>query len=81
MTDLLIRNLSASLKKKLASSARTHRRSLSEEAKRLLDEALADKGAAKPLGTALVEHFKGLMPVELDIPPRSKQHRPPPEFE
>ncbi len=79
MTDLLIRNISANLKKKLASRARRNRRSLSDEAKRLLDEALLDRRPANPLGAALVEHFKGLGPVELDIP-RSTRHRPPPEF-
>jgi plasmid stability protein len=80
MTDLLIRNITASLKKKLASRARKNRRSLSDEVKRLLDEALVEKQPAKPLGSALAEHFKGLVPVELDIP-RSTRHRPPPEFE
>jgi plasmid stability protein len=80
MTDLLIRNISASLKKQLASRARKNRRSLSDEAKRLLDEALVEGLPTKPLGTALAEHFKGLVPVELDIQ-RPTVHRPLPEFE
>lgn len=74
MSDLLIRNLSAGLKKKLENSARKHRRSLSDEAKRLLDEALVEKRPAKPLGTALVEHFKDVavedFVAELDALPR-----------
>lgn len=80
MADLLIRNVSSSLKKKLESSARKHRRSLSDEAKRLLDEGLVEKSASKPLGTALVEHFRGVnvedFIAELDGLPRK-----PPSFE
>jgi len=80
MVDLLIRNVSSGLKKKLESSARKHRRSLSEEAKRLLDEGLVEKRVSKPLGTALVEHFKDVavedFVAELDALPRR-----PPDFE
>lgn len=80
MTDLLIRNLNAGLKKKLEISARKHRRNLSDEAKRLLDEALVEDRPAKPLGTALAEHFKGLGPVDFNIP-RVVEQDPPPDFE
>ncbi len=80
MTDLLIRNLNAGLKKKLEISARKHRRNLSDEAKRLLDAALVEDRPAKPLGTALAEHFKGLGPVDLTIPRQVDQSQPP-DFE
>ncbi len=80
MTDILIRNLSSELKRKLKDSASKHHISLSDEAKRLLDQALADVKSTRPLGSALVEHFKDIGPVELDIP-RNGMPDTAPDFE
>jgi plasmid stability protein len=57
MSDLLIRNIDQHLKRQLQSSARAHRRSLSEEARLLLKQALREpaKQPKKGLGTAMRE--------------------------
>lgn len=72
MSDLLIRNIEPRLKQRLKDQARRDGKSLSEEAKTLLGEALARREPEKPLGTALVEHFRGLGRIELDIPRRDE---------
>lgn len=57
MSDLLIRNIDAQLKRLLEQRARAHRRSLSEEAKILIRKALCEprqeEGGGK-LGTAML---------------------------
>lgn len=60
MTDLLIRNIDPHLKRRLQESARSHRRSLSEEARLLLKTALLEPSDRRKMGTAL---FK-LVPEE-----------------
>jgi plasmid stability protein len=59
MTDLLIRNIEAQLKRLLEQRARTHRRSLSEEAKTLIRKALREpkleEKEGRKLGTAMLE--------------------------
>lgn len=80
MSDLLLRNLDPDLKRRLQEQARREGRSLSETAKGLLDTALAKDKPAKPMGTALVEHFRGVGPVDLDIPRRDEMPEPP-DFE
>jgi plasmid stability protein len=55
MSDLLIRNIDSHLKQQLESSARAHRRSLSEEARILLKKALLKAPEKRQMGTALVE--------------------------
>jgi plasmid stability protein len=59
MTDLLIRNIDPELKRQLEERARQHKRSLSEEAKALIQGALAVP-ASRKLGTELA----GLIPIE-----------------
>jgi plasmid stability protein len=55
MSDLLIRNIDPHLKQQLESSARAHRRSLSEEARILLKKALLNPPEKRQMGAALVE--------------------------
>jgi plasmid stability protein len=55
MPDLLIRNIDAQLRQRLAASARSHRRSLSEEARMLLKKALLDTPERRKMGAALLE--------------------------
>jgi plasmid stability protein len=57
MSDLLIRNIDPHLKRQLENSARAHRRSLSEEARLLLKNALLARPAEDSkmgLGTAMM---------------------------
>lgn len=81
MSDLLIRNVDAHLKRKLRASARIHRRSLSEEAKILLKKALLEPPEKRRMGQALL----ALIPEEargddlvFEIP---GDLSPPPDFE
>jgi plasmid stability protein len=55
MSDLLIRHIDAYLKRRLEASARSHRRSLSEEARMLLKKALLESPEKRRMGTALLE--------------------------
>jgi antitoxin FitA len=80
MTDLLIRNLDPKLKRRLEARARRTGRSLSEEAKTLISRALAENLPARGLGTALVERFRSMGPVDLEDRP-AEAPRPPPDFE
>jgi plasmid stability protein len=60
MTDLLIRNVGAHLKRRLEKRARANNRSLSEEAKILIQRALAAETENRKLGTLMSE----LLPIE-----------------
>jgi plasmid stability protein len=53
MTDLLIRRIPASVKRKIEERARTHRRSLSNEAIAMLRQALVEPGNERKLGTEM----------------------------
>ncbi len=55
MTDLLIRDIDPKLKRELEKRARSHRRSLSEEAKTILREGTVAEKPKKGLGTLLYE--------------------------
>jgi plasmid stability protein len=55
MSDLLIRDIDPHLKQQLKSSARAHGRSLSEEARALLKQALLKPPEKRQMGAALVE--------------------------
>lgn len=80
MSDLLIRNIDPKLKRRLEARARRTGRSLSEEAKALINRALAEPKPARGLGTALVERFRAIGPVELEDRPVEAPRRPP-DFE
>jgi len=55
MSDLLIRNIDTHLKRQLEARARSHGRSLSEEARMLLKKALLERPEKRRMGTALLE--------------------------
>jgi antitoxin FitA len=80
MSDLLIRNIDPKLKRRLRARARQSGRSLSEEAKLLISRAMVETGPGRPVGTALVELFRSVGPVELEVP-RDETPRTPPDFE
>jgi plasmid stability protein len=81
MSDLLIRNISAHLKHQIEERARANRRSLSEEAKTLLEKAVADSTDDLKIGTEL---FNLIRPEDrgddliFEIP---GEIRKPPDFE
>lgn len=83
MATLLIRKLDDELKTRLRERAASHGRSMEEEARTILDQALASE-APRRTGADLVKAFQDafgpLGGVELDIPPR-KPLRAPPRFD
>lgn len=80
MTDLLIRSIPAELKRRLQARARRSGRSLSDEAKALLNRGLIESKPGRPVGSALVELFASVQPVELEIA-RDEMPRPPPPLQ
>ena len=81
MASITIRNLDNDVKTRLRMRAAGHGRSMEEEARMILREAV-DRGAvpAKGMGTALRKLFRPFGGVELDLPPREPM-RDPPRFE
>jgi plasmid stability protein len=88
MSDILIRNVPAELKRQIEERARAHKRSLSREIEALLQRALAQ---TKPLesrelegglGTELARLFpKELRSEDFVLPSRDDPERPPPTFD
>jgi plasmid stability protein len=94
MTDLLIRDIPADMKKKIAASAKSAGRSLSDEAKRLILAGLrheaAKAGAPKDPAKALRAIFHGeneddeefaRIMDEIEAERKRDFGRPPPDFE
>ena len=79
MPSITIRNLDDDVKTRLRMRAAGHGRSMEEEARLILGEAVErEPTPAKGLGTALHELFKPFDGVELEIPPREPMREPPP---
>ena len=55
MSALVIRNINRRLMRRLETNARKNGRSVSQEAKILLEKALPESGANRRMGTALLE--------------------------
>ena len=79
MAAITIRNIDESLKKKLRVRAASHERSMEEEARIILRDALQDK--EQKLGTLIHERFKAEGGVELASPDRSQRIRVPDKLE
>ena len=81
MADLLIRNVDPELKRLIEERAREHRRSLSAEAKNLLQKALSAPGKPVKMGTLifslLEEEYRG----DDLVFERNDLVSPPPNFE
>jgi plasmid stability protein len=68
MAQLIVRNLDDAVKRKLQRRASRHGRSMEEEVRDILRDAVKDEGLRrKGLGTAIAERFKGIG-LEEDIP-------------
>ena len=66
MAQLIVRNLDEAIKRKLQRRAARHGRSMEEEVRDILRDAVKDeRRPRKGLGTAIAERFKG---IELDEP-------------
>ena len=77
MASITIRNLDDDVKSKLRVRAATNGRSMEEEARTILREAVEQEDSEKGLGTAIHELFKPLGGVDLEIPPREPMREPP----
>ena len=78
MASITIRNLDNDVKTKLRMQAAGNGRSMEEEARLILAEAVAREAApAKGLGTAIHELFKPFGGIDLDLPPREPMREPP----
>ena len=77
MASITIRNLDDGVKSRLRVRAATNGRSMEEEARIILREAVEEQESEKGLGTRLHELFKPFGGVELEIPPRGPMRDPP----
>jgi plasmid stability protein len=83
MASITIRKLNDSTKAKLRVRAAQNGRSMEEEARTLLESAVAQPMSPRPRGNMaerIRSRFAPLGGVELDIPPRSSSTRPIPDF-
>ena len=77
MASITVRNLDEDVKRRLRLKAAGNGRSMEEEARIILREAVADGAVPeKGLGTALHELFKPFGGVELELPPREPMREP-----
>ena len=78
MGSITIRNLDDEVKTRLRVRAASNGRSMEEEARRILADAVWPRTApANGLGTALHELFKPYGGVELELPLRDPMREPP----
>ena len=74
MAQVIVRNLDDSVKRKLQRRAAKNGRSMEEEAREILRNALKDEGKSEyGLGTEIAELFKG---IELEEPIKKLKIRP-----
>jgi len=78
MASITIRNLDDKLKQDLRVRAAQHGRSMEDEARDILRQALAQEHAApEDLGSAIRRRFARLGGVDLQIPAREASREPP----
>ena len=78
MASITIRNLDDDVRTRLRVRAAEHSRSMEEEVRIILREAVSDNQAApRDLAKFTRECFAPLGGVELDLPPRSPTREPP----
>ena len=78
MASITVRNLDDDVKTRLRMRAASHGRSMEEEARLILAEAVERETVpAKGLGTIIHELFKPYGGVELELPPREPAREPP----
>ena len=78
MASITIRRLDDTLKSRLRVRAASNGRSMEEEARVILRNAIEqERGSTKGLGTALRELFRPFAGVELELPVREPMRDPP----
>ncbi len=77
MASITIRNLDDGLKRRLRVRAAEHGRSMEEEAREILRQAVGGVTAPTNLGQAIHARFAALGGVELALPVRGPMRKPP----
>ena len=77
MASITIRNLDDDVKTRLRMRAASHGRSMEEEARLILREAVEGKRGPENLASAIRARFAPFGGVELDTPPREPVREPP----
>lgn len=77
MTTLTIRKLDPIVEGRLRVCATLHKRSMEEEARSILDQALAVPAEPANAYDSIRRHFAGIGGVELELPPRGPGREPP----
>lgn len=77
MPNLTIRNLDETLQAGLRLQAACHGRSMEEEARQILKQAVQSSVARKGLGTRIHNRFAEIGGVELSLPQRTATRLPP----
>lgn len=77
MASITIRNLDDGVKTRLRVRAAAHHRSMEEEARLILREAVDKPASPANLGEAIHRRFVALGGVELDLPSRESMPKPP----
>ena len=72
MASITIRNLDDGIKRQLRLRAADHGRSMEEEVRHILHEAVGQAPAPANLGESIHRRFVSLGDVELDLPPREE---------
>ena len=72
MASITIRNLDDAIKRQLRLRAADHGRSMEEEVRHILREAVGQAPAPANLGESIHRRFASLGGVELDLPPREE---------
>ena len=77
MASITIRNLDDDVKTRLRVRAAEHHRSMEEEARLILREAVGQKKAPRNLADAIRARIAPLGGVDLELPPRMPMREPP----
>ncbi len=77
MASITIRNLDDDVKTRLRIRAAQHRRSMEEEARVILREAVGRKPRPKNLAESIRARIAPLGGVDLELPPRGPAREPP----
>ncbi|HRH17564.1 MAG TPA: Arc family DNA-binding protein [Aquabacterium sp.] len=75
MHTLTIRNIEPAIKDKLRLAAAAHGRSMEEEVRVILRQALAQPIGGSGLGSRIQARFAAIGGVELELPPRNEAGR------
>lgn len=77
VASITIRNLDDEVKARLRARAAAHHRSMEEEARIILREAVCSKPESRNLAEIARSHFGPDNGVELELPSRGPGHEPP----